>query len=125
MVHRGKGDPVTEDDVDHRFDDLVAALNSWSVATDRLFVADPAGEPGRGRWSPERDQVSTQRVVVLRVFAAVVAAAVAGAGASIHWSRSAPVTFWLVWLLVVVPAATLVAVMVFDRVRRGKRDASR
>jgi hypothetical protein len=111
---RVRGIPVTDDEIDERFHGLVATLNWWGVATDGLVVAEPAGGSG-GRRQPPRHLSSTPRLRTLRAVALVTALLVALVGGSIEWSQSAPVAFWLVWLLGVMPAVTLGVVVLVDR----------
>jgi hypothetical protein len=114
---------LTDSEVDRRFAMLVADLNLAAVTVDWPGVSNAAeSSPG-----DEPDPVVSSpppRVGALRLTAAVIAAAMAGAGLIAAAMLDLGVVFSVVWFVIVVPTVALATLYVVDAVRRRRRTDS-
>jgi hypothetical protein len=108
---------LTDAEVDRRFFELVASLNSAAVAVEWPSVSDPAeqfpsDEPTASSSDEEQSLGVLRLVAVLTVVITIAVGVAAAEAAHLGW------VFFALWLGVVVPGVTLVSLLVADRVRR-------
>jgi hypothetical protein len=107
---------LTDSEVDSRFFQLVADLNSTALAVDWPCVSDPAEQ------LPSEDPSPTSgagtEMGALRLVAAIVALVTFASGIALTRVLGLGVLGLIVWFVVVVPGAALLALLVVDRLRR-------
>lgn len=107
---------LTDSEVDRRFSMLVADLNlavqavEWPVMSERAAEWTPRGPIG-GETRPNG-------IAVLRLSGAGMLLATVAVGVFVLWTLNVGVVVGLLWFGVLVPALTLAAVTLVDRVRR-------
>ena len=107
---------LTDSEVDRRFFQLVADLNSTALPVDWPCVSDPAEQLP----PDETDASSVEKpgTGALRLVAVVSIVVLLAVGVAVVRAWGLGFSFFALWLGVVVPAITLITLLAVDRLRR-------
>jgi hypothetical protein len=109
---------LTDSEVDRRFFQMVAELNSATLTVDWAWVSDPAEQLPP---EPETPATPHPRTGALRLVAVISIVVTIAAGVAMARAWALGLSFLALWLILAVPGIALAVLVAVDRLRRRNR----